>query len=69
MNYKLKALTNINTFDGDAIIKKDNIYETNRYVGQTFKIMCDDGYMRYLVSDIFIRIDLLRDEKLNDLGI
>ena len=74
MSYKLKALKNIDTFDGNTIIKKDNIYETDRSYKllngvQTVKIMCDDGYTRNLYSDMFIRIDVLRDEKLNEIGI
>ena len=74
MSYKLKALKNIDTFDGKIVIKKDNIYETDRSYkllngGQTVKVMCDDGYTRNLYSDMFIRIDLLRDEKLNEIGI
>lgn len=73
MSYKLKALKSIDThFEGNTIIIKDNIYETDGFYksfngGEAVKIMCDDGYMRHLGSDMFIRIDVLRDEKLNEL--
>lgn len=46
-----------------------NIYE-GRYCGdELFKVMCDDGYVRNLYSHMFVRIDLLRDRKLKELGI
>lgn len=67
--YKVKALTNIDTWDGKSIIRRGNIYESIRYCDDFVKIMCDDGYMRRLYSGMFIRIDSLRDKKLKELGL
>ena len=65
--------------DERTVITKDEIYETDGFyksIGDFLyressddlvKIMCDDGYLRHLKLDLFIRIDVLRDEKLNEL--
>lgn len=81
MTYIIKAIETIPLYDDDerTVITKDKIYETDGFyksIGDHLsressddlvKIMCDDGYMRHLKVDLFIRIDLLREEKLNEL--
>lgn len=77
----IKAIETMPLYDDDerTVITKDKIYETDRFYKSMdnhlsndashdlVKIMCDDGHLRHLKLDLFIRIDVLRDEKLNEL--
>ena len=81
MTYIIKAIETVPLYplhiddDDRTVITKDKIYETDGFyksIGDHLsddlvKIMCDDGYLRHLKLDLFIRIDVLRDEKLNEL--